>query len=271
MDNLILHPAAAKQLKTLGADPPQAVLFCGERGVGLKTISQNWAITLSKQNASVVLYGPNEKNTIPIDTVRTFYSVTRARRESVLTIIIDDADTMGTDAQNALLKLLEEPNASTRFILTSHQPHLLLPTVRSRVVTLAIPRSGAALSQKQLDRHEIADKALAAQLLFIAAGLPAEMDRLINDEAYRVLRLERAKIAKDLITGTRYDVLRLSGKLTSRDVAADVVELSLKMVNAQLSRSQDETWQKKLDVLLSISDNLGRNFHVRTQLLQLVV
>jgi len=43
------------------------------------------------------------------------------------------------EAANALLKLLEEPPASTTFILTTSQPRRLLPTIRSRTLSLHIP------------------------------------------------------------------------------------------------------------------------------------
>jgi DNA polymerase-3 subunit delta' len=51
--------------------------------------------------------------------------------------LIGDADTLvpqesSPEAANALLKLLEEPPAGTVFILTSSEPHGLLPTIRSR-------------------------------------------------------------------------------------------------------------------------------------------
>jgi DNA polymerase III subunit delta' len=271
MDNLLMHPSVKKHLKSLSADPPQAMLLSGESGVGLKTIAIAWAQKLSGHPTSVILYRPNEKNTIPIDTIRTLYASTRARHETIQTIIIDDADAMGIDAQNAFLKLLEEPNASTRFILTSHRPQLLLPTVRSRVIELAVPRIPIEESQQLIIQNGISDKALTAQMLFIAAGLPAELLRLIKDEAYRQAKLECAALAKQLITGTRYEILRLSGKLTTRDTAQEVVSIALRMVKAQLKNSRDEAWQKKLGILLDISDGLERNYHVRTQLLQLVV
>lgn len=46
--------------------------------------------------------------------------------------VIEDADTMNVQAQNALLKLLEEPPESAAFILCAANERLLLPTVRSR-------------------------------------------------------------------------------------------------------------------------------------------
>ena len=58
--------------------------------------------------------------------------------------VVGDADRLvaqeGSDqAANAFLKLLEEPPADTTIILTSSEPGALLPTVRSRVVTVRVP------------------------------------------------------------------------------------------------------------------------------------
>lgn len=47
-------------------------------------------------------------------------------------VIVDAAEDMSVAAANALLKLLEEPPPLTVFLLVSHQPARLLPTIRSR-------------------------------------------------------------------------------------------------------------------------------------------
>ncbi|MCB1563572.1 MAG: DNA polymerase III subunit delta' [Alphaproteobacteria bacterium] len=47
-------------------------------------------------------------------------------------VVIDDADTMNRSAQNALLKILEEPPDHTVLILIAHRPGALIPTIRSR-------------------------------------------------------------------------------------------------------------------------------------------
>ena len=58
--------------------------------------------------------------------------------------IIEDADTMNLQAQNAILKLLEEPPAFDSFILIAANPMLLLPAGRSRCVRV---RPGAAIEE----------------------------------------------------------------------------------------------------------------------------
>ena len=52
-------------------------------------------------------------------------------------VVIDSVDDLETGAANALLKLLEEPPSNCLFLLVSHVPGRLLPTIRSRCRTLA--------------------------------------------------------------------------------------------------------------------------------------
>ena len=52
--------------------------------------------------------------------------------------IIDAIDDCNPQAANALLKTLEEPPAETTFLLVSHRPGALLPTIKSRCHPLAL-------------------------------------------------------------------------------------------------------------------------------------
>jgi DNA polymerase-3 subunit delta' len=61
-------------------------------------------------------------------------------------VIVDSADDMNTNAANALLKSLEEPPTRTVFLLISHSPGRLLPTIRSRCQTVRLkPLDGQSL------------------------------------------------------------------------------------------------------------------------------
>ena len=61
----------------------------------------------------------------------------KARRR---VFIFDEADTLSAVVQNALLKTLEEPSATSQFVLVSARPDVLLPTVRSRCPMLRFGR-----------------------------------------------------------------------------------------------------------------------------------
>ena len=54
-------------------------------------------------------------------------------------VVVHPAEDMNTATANSLLKSLEEPPAGTIFLLVSHRPASLLPTIRSRCVTVPVP------------------------------------------------------------------------------------------------------------------------------------
>lgn len=72
----------------------------------------------------------------PFLSVRPTMSARRA-------ILIDSADDLEPQAANALLKMLEEPAAGTIFLLVSHAPERLLPTIRSRCRQLRLSYLGS--------------------------------------------------------------------------------------------------------------------------------
>ncbi|MBX3503856.1 MAG: DNA polymerase III subunit delta' [Parvibaculum sp.] len=75
------------------------------------------------------------KTVITVDEVRRighFFGLTATERGAWRVVVIDSADEMNVNAANALLKALEEPPANGLFLVLSHQPGRLLPTIRSR-------------------------------------------------------------------------------------------------------------------------------------------
>lgn len=94
-------------------------------------------------------------------------------------VIVDPVDEMNTAAANALLKMLEEPPRAVTFLLVSHQPSRLLPTIRSRcralrLATLSAEDLGVALTQATSEPGD------SAALAVLAAGSVGEAIRLVN-------------------------------------------------------------------------------------------
>ncbi|MCL2401582.1 MAG: hypothetical protein FWC90_02945 [Oscillospiraceae bacterium] len=87
---------------------------------------------------------PDIAEVAPTGREITVGQVREARRDAYImpneaarkVYIISPADTMNTSAQNALLKVLEDPPPHAVLILKTDSPQALLPTVRSRCVTL---------------------------------------------------------------------------------------------------------------------------------------
>src|SRR5690606_17341784 len=81
-------------------------------------------------------------------------------------VILAPAEALNTAAANSLLKVLEEPPADTYFLLLTHQPGLLMPTVRSRCQTqrMPVPDSLTARAWRQQIRPSSSDQDVADAL-----------------------------------------------------------------------------------------------------------
>ena len=84
-------------------------------------------------------------------------------------VLLENAQRMTPQAQNALLKSLEEPDGSTRFILTASGDTGLLPTVRSRCRVVRVPAWPREDIQKELMARG-ADAAQARELSVLCGG-----------------------------------------------------------------------------------------------------
>ena len=210
MIDLLIRKEARVLLDKLRVNLPQSILITGPAGVGLLTIAK----AISNQHGQPEIIRPEKRTStstgeqISIEQIRELYERTRSKRDSSQVIIIDDADMMSVPAQNSFLKLLEEPNQHTRFILTSHHPELLIPTVRSRLQTHHIAPVGDA---ETLDFINETFPKLSGtkknQVTFIAGGRPAEITRLIQDDEYFRSASERMKLVRTLLEGSRYQRL----------------------------------------------------------------
>jgi DNA polymerase-3 subunit delta' len=81
-------------------------------------------------------------------------------------VVIDPADAMNPQAQNALLKTLEEPPGDTTLVLVAASPDALLPTIRSRClrVPFAPIPSGLVAARLEAEGHPPEKARLAAAL-----------------------------------------------------------------------------------------------------------
>lgn len=114
------------------------------------------------------------RSAITVDEVRRagrFFSQTSGG-EGWRIVIVDPADDLNRSAANAILKMLEEPPRRALFLVISHAPGRLLPTIRSRCLTLRL--------------NPLAAEPLAAAL----DGLPATRAVSAEDKARLVARSE---------------------------------------------------------------------------------
>lgn len=256
------------------ASLPHAVLLIGPAGAGLRTL----ALHVAQQNGRLLTVLTPEAKTssslavISVERIRQLYTETRARLDGPHFVIIDDADAMNASAQNALLKLLEEPNESIHFILTTHSPDKLLPTIRSRVQSFVVPQI-SMLESKRLMKSLGVDDALSEQrLLYVAVGLPAELSRLCNDQAdFRAL-LERVQKARQFVEGNQYQRLALIQSFKDdRQSAIVLIDTIIMLLRRSLSTSPDRGTVKSIERLVEASELIRANGNIKLQLSRAVV
>jgi len=143
---------------------PSGILLHGPRGIGKATFAFDIAREIfgrtgdeSREHvAAQVAAGayPNLRvlRKAPRETGKGFYTAIRVEEvrgligESRMTrgrtgfriVIVDAIDDCNPSSANALLKILEEPPPETLFLLISHKPGGLLPTIRSRCHQVAL-------------------------------------------------------------------------------------------------------------------------------------
>jgi DNA polymerase III subunit delta' len=123
-------------------------------------------------------------NAITVNQIRALRDLMSiaAHREAGKAIVIHPAEALNVAASNALLKNLEEPPARTVFLLVSHRPALLLPTVRSRCQLVPVTIGDAGAAQTWLSAHT--ESAEPELLLALAGGAPLAAESIGRDPAW---------------------------------------------------------------------------------------
>lgn len=155
------------QLKKSGRWP-HAMMFVGPSGVGKKKIALAFTQAIvcvqasegcgncgpclrieKMQSENLIILEPDAELSRPIikvEKIRTLLaSLSLSSGGPARVVLIDQAQTLNTQASNALLKTLEEPTENIFFILIANDVHQLLPTIRSRTQIIRF----SALSYEQ--------------------------------------------------------------------------------------------------------------------------
>lgn len=204
-------------------------LFTGPEGIGKKVIAQSFGHRLITQSIDMPwiicenfnsdlhyifpeIVEKNKKITIKDISVEQTRNAKKALSlaadKHAKVLIIDDAHRMTTAAQNALLKTLEEPVVNSYIILVTHNPHKILPTVRSRCFDLQF----SILTDMQLQE-------MFAQELHVedAQGRPGYLHQLHNDPEFRTLITYARTQLQELFQKKLHERMTLAQELAKKD------------------------------------------------------
>ena len=179
----------------------------------------------------IIEVGPLEgKRMISVQQIREVrsdaYTVPNDAKEKVY--VIRDAGSMNPSAQNAFLKVLEEPPSFTHFILLAQNAGELLQTVRSRCKQILIAPQGEESAEKSEEAaaflHILSQKDRLGLLGFIG-----ELEKMSGAEGMDFFRSLKAEAAKELRNPKKISAQKAMEILKEADTALRYLSVNVSM------------------------------------------
>ncbi len=182
--------------------------------------------------------------------------------------MIPEADSMTPQAQNAMLKTLEDPQGDSVLILLSSRPDSLLSTVRSRCVRIPFKDLSLDSFNRRMEKIGIEDDKTQKNLYMTTAADVQLAERLINQEGAdrdKMRRITNLLIERRLPPPTLYrwaENLASDRSEAKRNLTALVAMLRQKLVEARCWIVFSEC----VDAICSAIQALDANANVRLTL-----
>ena len=273
---------------------PHALMLSGPFGVGKSTLATLLSMALlcegedkpcgtcaacrqteRMSHANLLLLTPNDKQkSVKVEQARTLLAQLSSYPflPGPRLVLLSGIEVFTPAAQNALLKVIEEPDAATYFLLTTSVEKSVLPTIRSRCRMFRLPIWPEPLITKLLMERGIKE-AEALNLAELSAGSPGMALRIMDDAGFwtvkrladeNILSLREyssfpaasraLKDAKDqadmLLDYTEGAALHLLRNEPDAPTSLRVRKLLEALFQARIYRSSNVSWQAVSDKIL---------------------
>lgn len=283
MKDMLIHTATRRQLESFASAPAQVLVLAGPEGSGKLALAQRLAETiLELPTGSFETHGhsltvsPEDGKAIGIESARQLERFLRLKvpgnKPYDRAVIIEDGHLMTAEAQNALLKTLEEPPTGTIIIITVSYEPALLPTVRSRAQTITVQRPDKPTLLAFFTGRGF-DEAVIDKTYALSGGLIGLMNALLADDEHP-LRLATEQ-ARQLLSQPVYERLITVDSLSKDKIlAADTVNILQRMARISLQAATGQTarrWQTILQASYAAAEALAVNAQPKLALTKLVL
>ena len=260
---------------------PHALIIDGDTGLGKHTLAEYLSLCLlcgsdtkpcnncrscqmakSKNHPDITIIAPEEKKkNIAVAQIRQLRqdAFIKPHVSNCRVFIIDKAETMNEQSQNALLKILEEPPRGVYFILIAQSAAALLETILSRCVTFSLspPDREEACRYIAQNIKPKREEGLILKALDEAKGNIGRATELLKKRNSDSAEAAAKEFSRLLIDGEEFEMLCILNRFEKDRPAADVFLSSLKHEIAALVRKNYNDTQKckALTELYSLTDS----------------
>lgn len=206
-----------------------AHLIIGPNGIGKSILARIFALRILNKDkdidyVDIVNYRPS-KASMGVDEVREIIEEVSKRpyEGDKKVIIIHEGSKLTIQAQNALLKTIEEPPQGVYIILLAESLETLLETIKSRCQVYKL----TPLNNKQMEMYintlgSYSEEEIKSSLAY-GEGIPGKAERLLNDDNLSELREIIVKLLKDINYAKEDLVLIYENKLENYKTQQDEV------------------------------------------------
>jgi DNA polymerase-3 subunit delta' len=288
--SLILHQFTQLAVNDYIAEPVHAVLLTGPSGSGKASLARyivssilDISINQPEKYESyryIRIIRPVDTKAIPIDSIRELQHFLSLSIPGVVAnrisraVVIEDADRLTGEAQNALLKTLEEPPTDTIIILTATSSASVLPTIQSRVRLLAVlPPAANILSAHFTARGY--NQPEIGQALMLSGSLPGLATALLAEDSDHPL-VKATIHARGILQSKTYQrLLLVDGFSKQKPLCLDILFVLGQMARTALLRATDqkivERWQRIMRVTYTAGEQLRHNSGAKLVLTNLML
>ena len=188
-----------KSGKRMLAEAFAAALQCEEKGCEACGTCHSCKQAEGRNQPDIIYVGHEKPNTISVDDIRTQVNndiVIKPYGSRYKVYIVDEAEKMNVQAQNALLKTIEEPPAYAVILLLTTNADAFLPTILSRCVTLNIKAVPDEQIKKFLMRRYQVPDYQADVCVAFAQGNVGKAIQLASSEDFNELKAATLQLMK---------------------------------------------------------------------------
>ncbi|MEI6237784.1 MAG: hypothetical protein WCP03_04265 [Candidatus Saccharibacteria bacterium] len=274
---LLLHPVSQERYDLVIKNPPQSLVLVSPKGSGKYTLLHGLANVILGYNPAGRLFEllpPKDKQTIGIEQIRELKNTFRLKSKLVRVVLINDAGLMTKEAQNSLLKLLEEPPKKVHFLLGVSSIRDVLETIQSRS---AIWRLVLPTKAQIKDFYSNIEPARLNKAIAIATNKMGIINELVSDDEQNVI-LQSIDSAKDILAENQFNRLIRANTLSKDSeksgqiVGSLVLVCHAALINASMTKPESvKIWNKRLKLCLKSENWLNNNIQTKLVLSYLFI